>query len=408
VPADPAKLAVERRFIRLIGARLTIGAQIPLAWRNIIDDPRRLARAMMGIAFAVTLMLVQIGLRLAFLDSATVTIRDLDGDLFVMSSQKANFTDKEDFPRSQLRQVGNVDGVASASPIYAEWTRSLWKNPQSQQSFIVQVLAFDPGRPVFLAPEIRGKLDALKQPGTVMVDSRARRFLGQASAGTETELASRRVLVVGIFSQGPNFSIDGTVLMSDRTFLTLFGTSRDGSARLDRVDLGVVKLQPGADPLRVQASLRRILPANVVVLTRDEFLQSEEDYQSSLAPIGPVFNLGTVIGFIVGMLITYQILFADLSDQLPQYATLNGMGYRKTYLLKVVLQQAALYGLCGFVPAWFLSAGLFWVARAITLLPLALTLPLTLASLALTLAMCGVSGLMVLSRVLRADPAEVF
>src|ERR1041385_6202111 len=98
--------------------------------------------------------------------------------------------------------------------------------------------------------------------------------------------------------------------------------------------------------------------------------------------------MGTIVGFVVGMLISYQIIFTDLSDQLPQYATLKGMGYGNFYLVRVVIGQAALSALAGYVPAWLLCLLVYRVIGEIALLPLHMTLELTLLSLGLTLGMC--------------------
>ena len=118
--------------------------------------------------------------------------------------------------------------------------------------------------------------------------------------------------------------------------------------------------------------------------------------------------MGTVVGFVVGLLISYQIIYTDLSDQLPQYATLKGMGYDNGYLVRVVLGQAALSALAGYIPAWLLCLLVYRVIGAVALLPLHMTLGLTLLSLGLTVGMCLVSALLAIRRVIAADPAEVF
>src|SRR5689334_5279227 len=110
------------------------GGQVPLAWRNLVSDRPRFIRAAAGIGFAVLLMLMQIGFRAAFLESATTIIRALDGDIFLMSLEKNRFGSKETFPRAQLYQAQGVDGVATVRPLYAAWYETLLKNPQTQQT----------------------------------------------------------------------------------------------------------------------------------------------------------------------------------------------------------------------------------------------------------------------------------
>jgi putative ABC transport system permease protein len=381
---------------------------VPLAWRNIMADKRRLFRSASGIAFAVVLMLVQLGFRTAFLDTALQVIRAVDGDLILTSSTKFRFGRKDSFSRRQLYQARAVPGVASAAPIYAEWTRSIWKNPQTGKTYTVQVLAFDPDQPVFLFPEVEARLRQLRQPDTVMLDSRARRFIGRASEGSETELARHDVRVLGTFSLGPDFTTDGTVITSDRTFVKLFSDHVFEAGELADVEFGVIKLSPGADAETVRLALRRALPADVAVRTKADLVSLETEFQNSVSPAGPIFTLGTVIGFAVGMLISYQILYTDLSDRLAQYATLRAIGYGRRYLVGVVVAQAIFYALAGCILAWPVATLLDQMIGAITLLPLRMTIGLALLSIGLAAGMCILSALMAVRRVLSADPAEVF
>jgi putative ABC transport system permease protein len=118
--------------------------------------------------------------------------------------------------------------------------------------------------------------------------------------------------------------------------------------------------------------------------------------------------MGTIVGFVVGMLISYQITYTDLADQLPQYATLKAIGYRTGYLLRVVLEQAALNALAGWIPALLLSFLLYRIVGHAALLPLHMTARIIFVSLGLTLGMCMISAAIAVRRVIKADPAEVF
>jgi putative ABC transport system permease protein len=381
---------------------------VPLAWRNICAEKRRLLRSSSGIAFAVLLILLQLGFRNAFLDSALEVIRKIDGDIFLTSTTKFRFGRKDPFSRRQLYAARAVEGVEGARPIYAEWMTSSWKNPQTHKAYNVQVLAFDPDQPVFLFPEISEHIRELKQPDTALSDRRARRFLGLQPSGAVTELARRDIRIVGAISLGPDFTTDGTMITSDRTFLKLFSPHKLEEGELADVEFGVIKVRPGYLIEGVQRTLQQAMPANVSVLTKAELLGTEMKFQNRVSPVGPIFMIGTAIGFVVGMMITYQILYTDLSDQLAQHATLRAMGYENSYLVRVVLEQATLYGLVGFLPAFALGTVLYHVIGEIALLPLRMTAGIMLGTLALTLGMCVLSGLLAVRRVLAADPAEVF
>jgi putative ABC transport system permease protein len=174
------------------------------------------------------------------------------------------------------------------------------------------------------------------------------------------------------------------------------------------VDLGVIKVKFGDDPAAVRQSLIKALPDTIAVFTKPELIEFERNFQAAVSSAGPIFAMGTIVGFVVGMLISYQVIYTDLSDQLPQYATLKAMGYRTGYLLRVVLEQAAFNALAGWVPALLLSILLYYSIGRLALLPLHMTAQVVLVSLGLTLGMCLISAAIAVRRVITADPAEVF
>jgi putative ABC transport system permease protein len=394
-----------RLALRSFGDRAA--PSVPLARRNMFASKQRLIKSACGIAFAVLLMVVELGLRNAFIDSTLLAIGQLDADIVLVSATKYQFDRSASFSRRQLYAARGVPGVATARPLYGQ-RAAIWKNPQDQRNFIVQVFAFDPDQPVFLIPEVAATVDALRQPDTVMVDRRARSFLGTADRGTETELARRDIHVVGTFSLGPSFFTDGTVVMSDRNFLKLLWAGPAKAGDLPDVEAGIIRVLPGYSVAAAQRSLQAALPPSVSVLTKSQLMDREAGFHAQVSPVGPIFGVGTLVGFAVGMMISYQILFSDLSDQLPQYATLKAMGYGNPYLVKIVLQQAIFYALVGYVPAWILCAVLFQLIGAAVLLPMRLNAGITALSLALTLVMCVASALIAVRRVIAADPAEVF
>ena len=378
---------------------------VPLAWRNLTANKRRLLRSSGGIGFAVLLMLMQLGFERAFFDSSLMLIRGLDGDLFVQSAHKYQFATQDPFPAAELDRARQVPGVASARPLYADWFDMFWKNPVDGKIFLVQAFAFDPDQPVFSFARINAERGRLKSPNTVLVDRRARPFLGMNQPARQSQLNGVTVKIVGNFALGPNFMSDGTVIMSARTFADVL---RGAAGNPPGIEAGVIKLTPGADSAAVLAALKKALPAALKVMTKAQLIAFERKFQADVSSAGPIFAIGTVVGFVVGMLISYQITYTDVADQLPQYATLKAIGYPTLFLLRVVLEQAALNGLAGWVPAWLASILLYRVIGESALLPMRMSLEITLLSLGLTLGMCLISAAIAVRRVVAADPAEVF
>jgi putative ABC transport system permease protein len=160
----------------------------------------------------------------------------------------------------------------------------------------------------------------------------------------------------------------------------------------------------------LQKLIRSKLPNDVLVLTQDEIVQREQAYWIGTTSIGFIFGLGVVVSCIVGTVIVYQILYTDISEHLPEYATLKAMGYRSRYLFGVVIQEAMILAVMGYIPGYLVSLGLYeFTTRATSgSLPMSMNVGRAIFVLGLTIGMCAVSGLISVRKVITADPAEVF
>jgi putative ABC transport system permease protein len=383
--------------------RFFVIGSVPLARRNLLANKKRLLRSLAGLGFAVLLILMQLGCERAFFESSLRVIHLLDGALFIQSAHKYRFITRQPFPPAVLERARQVPGVASVRPLYADWYDFFWKNPYTGKVFMVQVFAFDPDQPVFDLPAVTAHLAALQAPDTVLVDRRARPFLGMGGKAAAAELNGRRVRIVGRFALGPDFQSDGTVMMSARTFASLLPP---GVAR--GVEAGIVTLKPGADPQAVARALKAALPSDIAVFTKAQLLRFERDFEARVSSAGIIFAMGTIVGFIVGALISYQIVYTDLADQLPQYATLKAIGYGPFYIARVVLRQAGLLAVGGWVPAFVASLLLYRILGELALIPFTTSPYIIIASFALTLGMCLLSAVFAMMPAVAADPAEVF
>lgn len=398
-----------------------------LAWRNLTHDKRRLAVCVAGIAFAGLLMFMQLGFWNALLDASVKLIGEFNGDLMLVSKSWYTMAIREPLTVRHLEQARSVRGVTGVFPIYQERIASLWKDGQGKDAALgrktlgstthpIRVIAFNPATAALKNSAVVQQQKKLVFPDTVLFDRKSKDEYGvsprqdckKESPQRGHELAGRTVHVVGCFDLGTDFTSDGTVLMSDQTFARLFPNRAAPGATLQMADVGVVKIAKGEDPERIKKDLKKILPSEVEVYTQPEFVDKEREFWQKSTPIGFIFAMGLGMGFIVGMVICYQILSADVTDHLPEYATLKAMGYSNRYLTGVVLQQALLLSLLGFVPALVLGAILYAVLAGATGLPLTLTPKLAIFVLFLIAAMCCLSSIVAIHKVQTADPAEVF
>lgn len=382
---------------------------IPLAWLQLKRERIRLLVALAGIGFAVILMFIQFGFQDALFDSAVSLHRNLEGDIFLISPQSTALIAMEQFPQRRLYQALGVNGVASVSPLYLGF--ATWRNPTNRRTRQILVIAFDPDNPVF-SQAIASDLAPIQLPDTVLFDRASREEFGpigelfDQQKVVTTELSGRRVTVGGLFKLGASFGADGNLITSDLNFLRLFGQREIG-----QLDVGVIRLKPEADLAQVLQQLQALLQdatKDVRVLSKEGFVEFERSYWSSSTAIGFIFTLGAAIGFIVGTVIVYQILYTDVSDHLPEYATLKAMGYRNSYLLSVVFQEAFILAIMGYIPGFLLSTGLYNLTRNATSLPIFMTVQRSLMVFCLTVIMCMVSGAIAVRRVQDADPADIF
>ncbi len=379
----------------------------PLAWRQLMKEKTRLAIAVAGITFADMLMFIQLGFESALFDAAIQPHRNLQADLVLINPQFQTLFSVKSFSRERLYQTLGYEGVQSVSPLYINTGQ--WRNPETRQDRAILVWGIDPTTPTFKFPEVKKNITLLKPLNQVLFDQAGRPEYGavgeifQKEGKFLTELNNIAVDVKGVFSNGASFAADGNVITSDSTFLRLFP-----ERKADRIEVGLITLKPGADPDKVRSQLAAGLPNDVKVLTPEGFAEIEKEYWANGTGIGFIFGLGVGVGFIVGIVIVYQILYSDVSDHLPEYATLKAMGYTDGYLLLALLQEALLLAIFGYLPAYLLSFGLYQITFAATMLPIAMKLDRAINVFILTIIMCSVSGAIAMRKLRSADPADVF
>jgi putative ABC transport system permease protein len=381
--------------------------KIPLAWLQLNHERMRLFVAIAGIGFADILMFMQLGFRDALFDSAVTLHKNLKGDLFLISPQSTAIIAMKSFPSRRLYQSLGFKGVKSITPIYMDF--GLWKNPQTRATRSIMVVGFNPADSILNLSGVTDNLDAIKMPDVVLFDDASRPEFGTIAQtfnqGEDviTEVEGRRIRVGNLFTLGASFGADGNIVTSDLNFLRIFPTRERGL-----VDIGVIKVEPGTDVPELLNNLKRELPNDVKIFSKEEFIEFEKHYWQTGTAIGFIFALGTGMGFIVGTVIVYQILYTDVSDHLPEYATLKAMGYKNGYLLLVVFQEALILAVLGYFPGCALALGLYNLTKTATNLPMVMSISRAVVVLIMTVIMCGISGAIAVRKLQAADPADIF
>jgi len=381
---------------------------LPLGWLQLKHQKFRLLAAIVGIAFAVILITVQLEFSEALSVSAVRYHSAMDYELVMVSPKTTYLVSTKQFPRSRLYQAPGLKGVNGVTAIYTQ--QGSWRNPADRTSarniFAVGFNPSDRGFARLLTPE---QHELIKLPDRIIFDRRGRPEYGPVAAlfesngPYEVDINDRMPILAGLYSLGTSFGLDGGVITSDLNFLRAF-PKRDKSA----IDLGLIHLEPDADPQKLQRELIAGIPEDVLVLTREEFKAQEINHWSKTTPVGYMFTFGAIMGLVVGFIIVYQILFADVQDHVGEYATLKAMGYTNGYLRGVVLQQSVVLAVLGFLPGIGISILVFGKAAEATGLPLSMDLRSAGFLFLLTLFMCAASGMLALRKLRSIDPAEVF
>ena len=357
---------------------------------------------------------MQLGFKDALFDAAIKPHQALNADLVIVNPQLKTLFSPQSFKRERLYQAAGFEGVKSVSYLYINLGQ--WRNPDTRLDRSILIFGTDPVNSPFNIPEISANLNEIQKLNHVIFDRASRPEFGDIGKifiekGTvETELNNVRIQVSGLFSLGASFAADGNVIVSDSTFLRLFPTKK-----AEEIEIGLITLEKGADAKILQASMQDLLNVGlpkdkpeVKVYTVEEFAEIEKQYWAESTAIGFIFGFGTVVGFIVGIVIVYQILYSDVSDHLPEYATLKAMGYTDGYLIKVLIQESLILAILGFLPGFFLSFGLYHITQSATNLPIGMKTERAITVLSLTVTMCSASAMIAMRKLQEADPADIF
>ncbi len=389
-----------------------------LAWKNLTHDWRRLIVALAGIAFAVLLMFTQVGFQNALFDSQVKIIDDLQGDIFLTSKAKYTLAAEKRFSITRLHQARSYPGVRGAYPLYTELTTSVLKDLAQGghgKDYPIRSIGFYLEDPIFKSREINVQRFKLRVPATALIDVHSRKskfpFPMQdpvALARNPVELARKKIALVGTFRLGTDFAHDGNLIMSAQNFGRYFPQHQRFGDPLGVVDMGIVHVDPAQDVDAICRGLKNLLGRDIWVHTRQQFRDHEVQFWDKSTPIGVIFNAGKIIGFIVGMVICYQVIYADIADHMPEFATLKAMGYTHEFFIRLIVTEALLLSLIGFIPGVIASRGLYFFLTRSTGLLMKMTAESMLLVLLLTMAMCIASGLLAVRKLLKADPASLF
>jgi putative ABC transport system permease protein len=363
-----------------------------LAWRNLIRQPLRFALTVLGIGFAVFLMMFQGSLLAGFLRAASKVIDAADADIWIAARGVGFFDFPNTIPATAAGEANGVPDVAEVRKAIVGLT--FWQRPSGSRKTIVLVGA-ERGltRRLPAAPE-----DA--PPGEVVVDASDQGALGISKLPLEVEIGERRARVAGVTNGFASFLGSPYV----------FAQYRD-AARYLRVDPSrtmfvLVRLSGRRDPKSVEADLRQRFP-DLDVWSRAAFSRSAQQYWLLQTGAGGALLTAALLGFVVGTVIASQTMYATTMENLEEFATLAAMGAARRFIVGIVLTQALIAAALGTMAGLALESVAAEGARSIVAWIYApgWLSPVMAAS---ALLMCSVASLASIRQAITVEPGRVF
>ncbi|WP_208347500.1 ABC transporter permease DevC [Pseudaestuariivita rosea] len=381
--------------------------RLPIGWLQLSHSRARLIVAVAGVVFANVLVFVQLGIMGALNASAVAPYDLFKADIMITASDAKTLTDGSNVSRARMFQALSIPGVKAAAPIYIGNVE--WQRPDGGSS-TVQAIGLDPSQPEFARKDLQSSMQTLQLADTVLFDALTRGIApglldtATPAAPYQVELTGRTINIVGTMEVGAGFSADGTLYTSDQTFLRLFNNRSSGAPTHI-----LVNVEDGLDHNVVVERLRHVLPADAVkVATTEDAIAADLRYQTTERPTGIIFGFGVIIGIIVGIVIVYQVLSTDVADHLSEYATFKAVGYPQGFFVSIVIEQAIILAVLGFLPGLAIGTSIYVVLGAATGLQMTMTFSLALSVLIGTIAACALSGVIATRRLAAADPADLF
>lgn len=381
----------------------------PLAWLQITKEKNRLIAALAGIAFADLLIFMQLGFQLTIYYSQSQLHRNLNADIVLISAKTVSLQAMHSFSQHRIYQANSLEEVESVNSLYVS-TITSWKEPEKGRNRIMLIVGYDPDKPALELPEINQYQEALKTPDVFLFDIFSRgdfipEIAKQLNQGKTivTEANGRKIEIIGSFTLGAMAVADGNLITSDLSFTRLFP-----QRNLEEIEIGLIKLKPDVDANKVKKKLVKILPNDVIVLTKNEYAEFEKDYVLNSSDIGTIFNIGVVMAVIIGSVIMYQVLYAEIMDHLSEYAALKARGYRDSYLLSIVCQQALILSIIAYVPGFIGGVIFYKITSSIVKLAMFMTFNAAIKVFILSILMCLTAALISARQLQNIDPAELF
>jgi putative ABC transport system permease protein len=310
------------------------------------------------------------------------------------------------FHKNRLALLYRYPEVIDVSSVRYGFVR--WRYPMTNETRLAVMVGFDPLQKIFTNTDISRKQMLLSSPGRILFDRLSRREFGDIAASylklrpTFAFINDQRVRIAGLIRVGTSFSYDASFLASEATYNSVRDTSSS------EVEIGLIRLSSEAIPSKFIDFVSSDLPEDVKLYTLTQFLDLEVAYWDNAKPIGFVFGFNMILGFVVGMLILYQILYTDVSEHLSEFATMLALAHSASRLKRIVFFQSSILAFAGYPVGYILSVCLFQFISAFTGLSVRMSADRSIICFIIIFVMSSSSALLAMKKLGDADPIDLF
>jgi putative ABC transport system permease protein len=372
---------------------------VDLAWKILLHDKLRFAITISGVAFAVTLVFVQVGLFEGLLDNASITIEETRADLWITARNTPNVDFSNTFSETLVQRVRSIPGVARADNLIVWFAEVALPSGVKENAVIYALEDFRPWNLPWNVLE--GNLRDLRRGKFMMLDESAARRFGEFAVGDFRELLGQRLKIIGKTRGARSFTTNPIIFLDYRVAQSL-----DRQRLHNRATYILVKLDPQADPAAVKAEIRRRLPYNHV-RDRTEWASRSRSYWTDNTGLGLNMMMTVMLGCLVGVVVVAQTLYTSTMEHIKEFATVKAIGGTDRDIYRVVAKQAAIAAVVGFLVGDLLAVGLQPIMAGIDL-KLSISPSLVVGVFLGTLAFCLGASMLSFRQVSRLDPALVF
>jgi putative ABC transport system permease protein len=372
---------------------------VDLATKSLLHDKLRFAITVIGVAFAVTLVFVQVGLFLGLMDNASLSIEHIDADLWVTSHDVQNIDFAHTFPETRINRVRSIPGVARADNLIVWFMNISLPTGAVEGTEVYALEDFERWNIPWNVAE--GNLGDLRRGNYFFLDTSAIKRYGPFKVGEYRELLDTRLKIIGRSVDAKSFTTTPIAFVDYHLAQRLVPSQLDGNTTYI-----LVKLAPGANLRAVRDEIRRRLPYNDVY-TRDEWATRSRNYWVQSTGLGLNMYLTVFLGCLVGIVVVAQTLYTSTMEHIKEFGTVKAIGGGNADIYKILGKQATIAAIAGFALG---AVQAYAIRPLIYKIDLKLVIPnsLSVAVFIGSIVLCLAASMISFRKVASIDPALVF